>query len=320
MSTEPAISSAYLRSFHRHFQFDVLHWSTNLVLESAQGVRFHFPSQPLISASTIFAHAALLSCNEEDRLKPIPLTFAPTIGLHCFLWMLRPHFDDQCRRLSGRLRAPLDCAISALRIAHILDVSAMGKTLMEYTDLDAYLLSAIEDAAEGPMPRAEYLLALLAGYPTNDTIRDGLFGLRTAFDFAWDPTPIREFDPSVSEAVFQFNAVQQYEIAVLHRWLSSGAHPVPTLRDDWNYPYIQHGKICPCHPKDFKDFARRLSLIAPQAMDALANSHSRFERSRRIRNLISKTSERCSGCAVQYEAVYNPAIQNFDQRFWASFP
>lgn len=308
MSSTAAVStstpqSGYHKTFHPDFRYRQKYNKTHVVLRSGDGTRFFFPLQVLIDTSTVFADSTIHSPAYDRGLRPT------TAILHYILSFVRLEIDVWRKHSLPKSRSPLDGARAALRIARILDVPNAAGSLYKRIDLDAYLLAALKHAVKGTMPRPKPILAIEPGD------RIGSSSLKPNF---WQPegslNPVSKPLPSPFEPLNRFNPAQRHEIAVVERWFNTGKGPNHIF-----HPYspliIVHDPDCIFKHDSDVEFARRLSDIAPQALDALANAYSRLDRSRMIRNLIAKEADRCPGCVLQLEGVYTPAIYNFDAKF-----
>jgi hypothetical protein len=308
MSTTAALSTrtqepGYHKTFHPDFRYKPKYSKTHVVLRSGEGTRFFFPLQILIDTSAVFADSSPPSPAYDRGLRPT------TAILHYLLSFVRLKFDVWRKHSLPKARSPLDGALAALRIARVLDVPNAAGSSHKRIDLDAYLLAALKHAVKGTMPRPKPILAITPGD------RIGSSSLKPNF---WQPegslTPCSKPIPSPFEPLSRFNLAQRHEIAVVERWFNTGKSPSHIFHP--YYPLIiQHDSDCRFSHDSDADFAHRLSIIAPRALDILANAYSRLDRSRMIRNLIAQEADRCPGCVLQLEGVYEPAIYNFDVRF-----
>jgi hypothetical protein len=145
MSDHKTTSNKFLdefRNFHSDFPYNHSEWRNNLVLESREGVRFHFPGKKLIAASAFFAGAPILTPSEDEapipdqgRLQPIPLTFASSACLCHLLVVLRNTTIGEAkasRRSSSqsKIQEPLwRVVIDTVRIADVLEAPELARAV-----------------------------------------------------------------------------------------------------------------------------------------------------------------------------------------------
>jgi hypothetical protein len=151
MSTQavmpPLIREFFRQTFDPHFPYDNYYHQNKVVLESSEGIRFHFPLQTLIDYSNVFADASTVTDPNRATHRPVPLTFASTAGLRFYLRMLERvrRSDDGVEVLHHEL-AFTDTVIAAIRIAHVLDSPTFARALLRRPGLDVYLKYVIEQA------------------------------------------------------------------------------------------------------------------------------------------------------------------------------
>jgi len=319
MSTRISIPGLILNNFRATFHYDFPYKSKlqqdRVVLESSDGVRFHFPLQDLIGASTVFADASQLAA-DDNHLRPIISISAPTVALHQFLVVLRQllrHTDEQLDELYYTVVSP-DFIIATIRIAHILDAPAVARGLSSQVGLDIYLRYAINRTFDelGPMPNDKTPLS-----PRQCDSVDMSFSLCPNDEFQRASILLQEINPSAAQSLVQFHHNRQKAIRAVEQWWSTGVRVGRVLRSDRPSPTLHH-RGCKRRFASRHAFLRELPKIAPAAMLALASSKSKKERGDRVGTILADHASGCRGCLARLEGVYVPALRSFNANFPAT--
>jgi hypothetical protein len=280
MSTQTTTSSDVLAefrtTFHRDFPYDVRFQSDNVILESSEGVRFHFKRQALIDDSTIFADASVLAF-DMDTPQPIVFTFAPTAGLHYFLMLLRhpPRPPNKPNEEPEPLPVKQGTTADAIRIAHILDAPAIGRAILHHDGLDIYLRYAIERSFEDVKP-------------TMDNLKHPITRLRDPVDISFSLNLndqyqrrlelIQEINPAAVKSLVKFHQHRQKALCAFEQWWNTGVPVGPVLRNAIPVK-VRHNRDCfiRLFPQNAYS-ALEVPIIVPAALIALAKSKSEKDR------------------------------------------
>jgi hypothetical protein len=300
-------------TFHQLYPYDHTFRHDRVVLESAEGVHFHYPLQLLIDNSIVFSHASVMAL-QEDGIQPIVLTFAPAAALCYFLAILPQSsqvIDSHNRK--GRKYASPTTIIGAVRIAHILEAPTVGRTVLKRKDLDMYLRYAIERIFDWPNTIQDD--SKNTSSRPHD-ISDLSFSLNSWDQYEQSLELLEEINPVAAKHLTKFHHTRQNTISTLKQWLSIGIPLDRVLRSDRPTQVIHH-RSCKARFDSGSAFARRLPDVVPKAMALLAKSKSKIERTRNIKALLVREAKGCSGCLTRLESVYMPALRSFDAAFTA---
>ena len=304
----------YRATFHHDFPYEATLRQDRVVLESTDGVRFHFPLEDLIDTSMVFADASLLA--DGDELRPIILMFAPTAALYYFLMTLRQLSKREWR--STEERKPLivtpETTVATIRIAHILDAPVVARGLLSQVGLDVYLRYAINHTFEEIKP-------VFADYrQPSPRLRDPVdisFSLNPDDQFQRALTLLREINPSATQSLLNFHHDRQKALRAVEQWWTTGVRVGRVLRSDRPAPTL-HDRGCKRRFASEYAFARELPKTVPTSMVALALSKSKKERVKNVGTILAGRADGCKGCLTRLEGVYMPALRIFNANFPAS--
>jgi hypothetical protein len=319
MSTRISIPGLILNKFRASFHYDFPYESTlrqdRVVLESSDGVRFHFPLQYLIDTSTVFADASQLAA-DDNHLRPIIPIASSTEALHHFLIVLRQSQSpakEQVNELHYSVVTP-GTIIATIRIAHMLDTPALARGLSSQVGLDIYLKYAINQTFNEVGPTS--------GDKTHTSPRqrdpvDISFSLCPNDQFQRAFVLLRETNPSAAQSLLNFHNDRQKAIRAMEQWWSTGVRVGRVLRSDRPPPTL-HRRGCKRRSASGYAFARELPRITPASMLALSMSKSKKEREERVGQILAGRANGCKGCLARLEGVYMPALRSFNANFPAS--
>ena len=328
-TTSTDVIAEFRTTFHRDFPYDVRYQSDNVILESSEGVRFHFKRQALIDDSTIFADASVLA-SDVDTPQPIVFTFAPTAGLHYFLVLLQrpPRPPTKLNEEPEPLPVTQSTTADAIRIAHILDAPAIGRAILYQGGLDIYLRYAIERSFEDVKPTMDNLK-----HPIT-RLRDPVdisFSLNLNDQYQRSLELMQEINPAAVKSLVKFHQHRQKALCAFEQWWSTGVPGGPVLRSE--IP-VEVGHNGDCRKRQiienggarFKNAyarfenpsARAVPRIVPAALIALAKSKSEKERKESLREILAGCASECKGCLARLEGIYMPALRSFNASFAAS--
>lgn len=316
----------FFSTFHPEFPYDPSQWRDNLVLESLEGTRFHFPAQILIDASAFFAGAPVSTASVDEkplpglgRLQPIPISFASIEGMSYFLSVLRPTTyipsDDIemlfCYTGQGQEWGP---TIAALRVAHILDVPNVIMVILARSDFDVYQRYAVYKVFANDLPKS----AITATTERARHISDISFFLDQDTQYARCVDLLKEFTPrGMDKALVElFNFYRQRKGA-LSTALLAWTHPDPwTL--NWACSRTSrraHARNCAKRSLSPSDMWDRMQVVAPIIMLALSTAKTKSEAWPRIQAALFGHVGGCRGCMGGLEDICMPAVQKFQEVF-----
>jgi hypothetical protein len=293
-------------TFHPDYPYDGRHQFDLVILESSEGVRFHFDRQTLINDLSVFAEASVLA-NEVDILQPIVFTFAPTAGLHYFLMLLRqpPYKPDE---EPEPMAVTQSTTIAAIRIAHILDAPGVGRKILHQDGLDVYLRYIIERAFE---EERSILDDLKHPTPRVRDPADVSFTLNPYDRYQRSLELVQEINPSAARSLVTFHNNRQEAIYAIKEWWGTGIDVGRILRSD-RPAQTAHHRSCSRRFDLERSFARDLPKLVAGAVITLSRAKTRRERAKSVGDVLSFHSNGCRGCLTRLEAVYMPALRSFD--------
>jgi hypothetical protein len=319
--------SGRISSFHRDFPYDPLRWRDNLVLESREGVQFHFALQILIDASAFFAGAPVSTPSDDEepvpghgRLQPITLTFASSPALRYLLIVLRQTSgirNVKPLRLSSmgnaRQEPPWEITIESVRVAEILDAPGLAKAILDRSRLDAYHRRLILDALDIPNTgRVD-----LSKPGRNGDASDLSFSLEAGIHYRRCFNVLKELNPRALDGLTRVH---------LRRIIA-----MTDLEEAWQNPATRllkkvcstesrrvHDVTCNTRMLSTRTVRHQMKSLTPIMMDVLAVAKSKHQRTSKIRAMLSPRFNGCRGCLDDLSGVYMPALRRFQEDFPAS--
>lgn len=316
MSTQTLIPGLFLSrfraTFHPDFPYNSSPRQNTVILESAEGVRFHFSLPILLDSSTVFADASALACDDHAS-RPILLMFASTAGLHYFLTILEQSRRHSVKQNEDRKESAVtpETTIAAIRITHILDAPTVARYVLSRVGVDVYLRFAMERLFEEKKPLYEHFRhpPLRLRGPA-----DISFSLHPHEQYERSVMLLQEINPSAAKTLVKFHDDRQKAVRAVEQWWSTGIRVGRVLRSD-RPPQTMHQRSCKKRFASKYAFARDLPKIVPRALVVLAKSKSKIERARNIGASLMNHANGCKGCLTRLEAVYMPALRSFDADF-----
>jgi hypothetical protein len=301
-------------SFHRDFPYDHKQWRDSLVLESREGIRFHFLAQSLINASAFFAGAPVSIPSETEipvpghgRLQPIPLMFASSLSLQHLLSVLRQSPIKRKTKAGEKsiLSEPSwNVVIEAVRVADILEAPDLVKMILKRTDLDIHHRSVIETAC-----------GVLEQQPTKGgEMSDISFNLDTSDQYQRCHRFFENFYPSALAVLERMDRRRKTAIAnIRHAW----TEPDPQLlvRACSSKSKRAHAIGCNTRMISVYGVLNRMQESAPIMMEVLAAAKTKRQRTSKIRAMLSPRVNGCRGCLGDLARVYMPALKIFQTEF-----
>jgi len=314
-------------SFHRDFPYDPYRWRDNLVLESREGVRFHFASQILIDASAFFAGAPVSTPldNEEPipghgRLQPIPLAFASSPSLRYLLIVLRQTSsirNAKPLRLfsmgNARQEPPWEITIESVRVAEILDAPGLARAILKRSRLDACYRRSILDALDIPNTDSAHLST--PGQKAGAS--DLSFSLDTNIHYRQCYNLLKELNPKALNGLTRLHIGRTAAITVLRQ---AWQEPATRLLEKACSAESRRMHDVTCNTRMLSTSAvrRQMKVLTPIMMDVLAMAKSKHQRTSKIRAMLSPRFNGCRGCLDDLSGVYTPALRRFQEDFPAS--
>ena len=314
-------------TFHRDFHYDYTRWRENLVLESREGVRFHFASQILIDASAFFAGAPVSSPSENERpipgrgrLQPIPLTFASSPSLRYLLIVLRQTSSVRnakplrlCSMGNARQQPSWEITIESVRVAEILDAPGLARAILKRSRLDACYRRSILDALD--IPHTDSAQLSIPG--PKDDASDLSFSLDSDVHYRQCHNLLKELNPKALNGLTRLHNGRTAAIIVLRQaWQEP---PTRLLeRACSTESRRMHDVTCNTRMLSTKAVRGRMKSLTPMMMDVLAMARSKQQRTSKIRAMLSPRFNGCRGCLDDLSGVYLPALRRFQEDFPAS--
>lgn len=304
-------------SFHRDFPYNHKQWRESLVLESRDGIRFHFLAQSLINASAFFAGAPVPIPSESElpvpghgRLQPIPLTFASFLSLHHLLSVLRQsRLTRKTKALeNSTLSQPIwNVVIEAVRVADILEAPDLVRTILKRTDLDIYHRSVMETAC---------------GIQEQETAKGGglsniSFNLNTLDQYERCYHFLKEVYPGALADLKQMDRRRATALTnIVDAW-TGRTKPVRHLliRAHWSNLRRAHEIGCSTRMSLLGEDWDKVQEFAPVMMEILAAAKTKRQRTSKIRAMLSPRVNGCRGCLGDLARVYMPALKRFQTEF-----
>jgi hypothetical protein len=315
-------------TFDLDFPYDQAGWRNNLVLESLDGVRFHFPAKVLIDASEFFAGAPVSTPSDGEqpipgsgRLQPIPLTFASSESLGYFLIVVReehhnpatdpalvPSFSDVRRDPSWEILT------QALRIANPLDAPGFAVAVLGRSKLDVYQSFAIAEAFEINAPD----VATASAARENRHGTDVSFSLEHGEQRRKCVSFIEEFNPRVLKCARRpLDRFERRRKTAILDTVCAMTNPSTRLLM-WGCsrrtPRI-HSLFCDSRLLTTETLRARMEEVAPIIMQAVSTARTVSDRVPAIRTALYHRVNGCGGCLGYLKIVYMPALMRFQMEF-----
>ena len=313
----------FRNTFHPDFPYDDTQWRENLVIQSGDGVLFHFTEKILIDNSCVFAGAFGITPSSHElpipgvgRLESIPSTVASSIALRYFLFILLILPDSvsnsEKQRKSEvqttRQEPSREIIIEVERIADFLDSPAWVRIMFKRESLNVYERYTIEKMFESTTPQRPAGPRLPAR---------GRIGADLSFSLDIDSRyercleTLKKYNPQAQDSLRTFYHARKLVIAdTLYAWKNPSAdlasrasshkskriHDPECLRIIWS--------------KSISDLMKELS---PIMMKVLSESKTKSQRTSNILGLLSPPAKGCRGCLNDLRMLYLPALQKFQR-------
>lgn len=311
-------------TFHRDFEYDHTRWRDNLVLESREGIRFHFSAQNLIDASGFFAGAPVPTPPEHEqpvpghgRLQAIPLSFASSTSLRYLLIVLhqisttRKAKTQRLPSMDAASREPLwSITIQSVRIAEILDAPNLARKVLERSGLDAYHRFVVEDA----LAIRSLVPVDTAGSSRNGTTFDASFSLETDIQYKRCFDLLKELNPRGLDELIRVHHMRKAAISdTLRAWREPSTHLLKRACSA-NYKRV-HDPGCNTRMVSVEAERDRFRSMVPVMMGVLATARTIRQRRSKIRAMLSIRVNGCRGCLDDLNSVYTPGLRIFQNTF-----
>jgi hypothetical protein len=316
MSTRVLIPGSILNkfraTFHHDYPYDFRYRWDNVILESSEGVRFHFDRQALIGDSTIFADASVLASN-GDTLQPIVFTFAPTAGLHYFLML--PQQPSRPGNKPNEEPEPLTVTqgttADTIQIAHVLDAPAVGRAILHQGRLDVCLRYAIERSFQNIKPTADDVKHPITRF--RDPI-DISFSLNLNDRYQRILQLLQEINPAAVKSLVEFHHHRQNALCAISQWWSTGIPVGRLLRSDLP-PKIIHNQDCKGATSHGERFRPRVAEDRPRLYDCSGEVQVEGGENKECKENTGRSCEWMWGLFGCIESSVHAGVEKLQRKF-----